>query len=387
MSLQAVPRSVGIWLSIGLFMVFIQILIGGITRLTDSGLSITEWELVKGVLPPLNQEDWQDAFEKYQEHTLQAEVLHANMSLQEFKFIYFWEWFHRLWGRIMGFVFLFPFLYFWRKGYFNKLMMGKLGILVLLAGLAAVFGWIMVASGLNTEQYVWVNPFNLTLHLSIALSVIAYLWWLNLQVYQPFTQDAGLSTLKKIASIFIVLLVFQILMGGMVAGTKAGLLYRHFPGMEQAYGGFIPVVLTDFNNWTSQNFFGYAHVGEGNNAFTPALVQFIHRLLAYGISLFALFLAFKTWASGASARSKTLAGFVILSVFVQVLLGIYTILLPGGKLGISPWLGVAHQGCAIILLLFAMALRYQFSSGGKELLREQANKPGDIDYTKGVIIE
>ncbi|MEM9528892.1 MAG: COX15/CtaA family protein, partial [Bacteroidota bacterium] len=147
-SLQsAYPKAVRIWLIVGLVMVVGQIVIGGITRLTESGLSITEWEPLTGAMPPLNAADWQVEFEKYQASP-QYEKIFADISMADFKFIYFWEWFHRQWARFMGLVFIVGFIIFWRKGYLDRPLMRRLGVVVLLAALAASFGWIMVASGL-----------------------------------------------------------------------------------------------------------------------------------------------------------------------------------------------------------------------------------------------
>ena len=168
------PRSVKIWLCIGLFMVFMQIIIGGITRLTGSGLSITKWEIVTGTFPPLTEEAWHVEFDLYKE-TPQYQKINRNMNLSKFKFIYFWEYFHRVWARSMGFIFLFPFLYFWKKGYLDHTLKKRLGITVGIAAIVAVFGWIMVASGLVNRP--WVNAYKLTWHLSLALILYGYLFY------------------------------------------------------------------------------------------------------------------------------------------------------------------------------------------------------------------
>ena len=155
-------------------MVFIQIVVGGITRLTGSGLSITKWEIITGTLPPMNDAQWEEAFDLYKV-TPQYEKINEGMSMKQFKFIYFWEYIHRLWGRFMGIVFIIPFLIFWRKGWIDKKLMSRLAWVIPMAALVASFGWIMVASGLNDRP--WVNTYKLTLHLSLALILYAYLLW------------------------------------------------------------------------------------------------------------------------------------------------------------------------------------------------------------------
>ena len=179
-SASGYPRSVQLWLIVGLIMVVGQIVIGGITRLTESGLSITEWKPLSGAMPPLNEADWAVEFGKYQESPQYAKIF-ADISLSDFKFIYFWEWFHRQWARTMGLAFIVGFLVFWRKGYLNPPLMRRLGVVVLLAALAASFGWIMVASGLIDRP--WVNAYKLTLHLALGLSLFAYLLWVTFPGY------------------------------------------------------------------------------------------------------------------------------------------------------------------------------------------------------------
>ena len=171
-------KVVQVWLLIGVIMVFVQIVVGGITRLTDSGLSITEWAVIQGTIPPLNEAEWTAAFEQYKTAAKkQFESLHANMSLSEFKIIFFWEYIHRLWARLMGLVFLFPFLYFLWKKYLPKWLVKRLGVVIALAALEALMGWIMVKSGLNEDTRTWVSAYKLVAHLSIATILLGYLFW------------------------------------------------------------------------------------------------------------------------------------------------------------------------------------------------------------------
>ena len=167
-------KKVVLWLFIGLVMVFIQVIVGGITRLTESGLSITKWEVISGTLPPLSENDWVQQFDLYKS-TPQYKEINEGMDLDDFKFIYFWEYIHRFWARIMGLVFIVPFLYFLFKGYIDRVLLKNLSVVILFALLAATFGWIMVASGLVERP--WVNAYKLSIHLMIAFSVYISLLW------------------------------------------------------------------------------------------------------------------------------------------------------------------------------------------------------------------
>ena len=169
-----INKVIKIWLSIGIIMVFMQVVFGGITRLTGSGLSITKWEIIIGTVPPLNAAQWEEAFDLYKE-TPQYQKINQGMEMKQFKFIYFWEFFHRLWARTMGFVFLFPFLYFLFTGKLSKVLIKDLEIVILLAVVVASIGWIMVASGLINRP--WVNAYKLTMHLCLALLLFGYLLW------------------------------------------------------------------------------------------------------------------------------------------------------------------------------------------------------------------
>ncbi len=308
-------RAVQVWLVIGLFMVFVQIVVGGITRLTGSGLSITKWEIVIGTLPPMNAAAWEEAFDLYKA-TPQYQKINQGMSMSEFKFIYFWEYIHRLWARSMGLVFLFPFLFFWRKGAIPPTLMKRLGVTVLLAALAATFGWIMVASGLI--QRPWVNAYKLTLHLSIALTVFSYLWWTILKFSPPQIQVFHTPVLKKWGKIVLTILVIQIALGGMMSGMKAGLFYPTWPDMN---GEWIPRLLFQPEQWTIYN---WVHYDSG--PFMSALVQTLHRTTAYALTIIILWFFYKAWEL-AQTRSLQI-GLVVMVVllFLQVILGIFTVI-------------------------------------------------------------
>lgn len=335
-------RTVRLWLFIGLVMVFIQVLVGGITRLTESGLSITKWEIISGTIPPVSDADWEKEFELYKS-TPQYKEINEGMSMEDFKFIYFWEYIHRFWARIMGFVFIIPFLIFWRKRLISKPLMNHLLLVILLAILAASFGWIMVASGLIERP--WVDAYKLSLHLCIAFAVFSALWWTYLQEKYNYPVRSIVSVFSdKLFFCFFIVVVIQLFLGGMMSGMKIAVVYPSWPTMN---GEWIPSVLHDTGNWSWKNLHAY-----DKNEFAPAFVQFIHRGTAYLIILLFGFLGFK-WIKTKSlilATQESISAFRWMGIVLvaQVLLGIITVLASVGKVPV--WIGVAHQGGALLFL-------------------------------------
>ena len=342
-----IERIVKIWLYIGLFMLFMQVVIGGITRLTGSGLSITKWEIVIGTLPPLNEHAWNEAFNLYKE-TPQYEKINRGMDLQEFKFIYFWEYIHRLWARLMGFVFLFPFLWFVYKKKIPSWLKKDLGIVVLLAALAASFGWIMVASGL--QERPWVNAYKLSIHLLIGFSVFCYLLWTIFKVEDiPGIQNVS-KGIKTGTLILSVLIVIQIIFGGWVSGMRAALIYPSWPDMN---GEFFPQVIFNISNWNVDNLIEY-----DKNLFAPALIQFIHRMTAYIIIVYSAILMWRMFTTFEESRifRKSLLLFIIVLI-TQVLLGILTLMNSVGTIPV--FYGVLHQAVGLILLASVLLINFQ----------------------------
>lgn len=331
------------WLLIGLIMLIGQVILGGITRLTGSGLSITKWDVITGVVPPLNETEWVQEFELYKE-TPQFHKINSTFTIQEFKFIYFWEYFHRFWVRALGFIFLIPFLIFVFTKKIDSYLIKRLGLVVLLTILTASAGWIMVKSGLVDRP--WVNAYKLTIHFIFAVLVIAAMVKTLADVY-------AFKSLKKVKSKKIVLWVliltfFQLIIAGIISGMRAGLYYPTWPSMN---GEFIPSVLLDGQHWNWGNMINY-----DSYLFAPALIQFTHRMLAYILVICVFFMFFKLHKKVEKASKKWLNLTVVL-VLVQVTLGILTVMNVKGKIPL--FYGVSHQ---LVGLLFFMSLLFLYYS-------------------------
>ncbi|MEM6772671.1 MAG: COX15/CtaA family protein, partial [Bacteroidota bacterium] len=330
------PRAVKLWLIAGLIMVVGQVVIGGITRLTESGLSITEWEVVSGTLPPLNAEQWEIEFDKYKASP-QYEKIMNGISMSDFKFIYFWEWFHRLWARMMGLVFAVGFVIFWRKGWLDRPLMKRLGVVVLLAATAASFGWIMVASGL--EDRPWVDAYKLTIHLSLGITLFSYLLWITLKVVRPKTRTFPQTSVDKWIWPLNIVLALQLILGGIMSGARTALAYPTWPDMN---GKFFPTVLSDASMWTVDNLVNY-----DQSFFQPALIQFLHRMTAYALTFLVIAYLFQAVKRLKSTEIPRVNLLLISVLIIQVILGIATVVSSKGQVPVG--LGVAHQFTAIAL--------------------------------------
>jgi cytochrome c oxidase assembly protein subunit 15 len=328
-------KGIRIWLMIGLVMIFFQIVIGGITRLTGSGLSITKWEIVTGTLPPLNQEEWSQEFDLYQQ-TPQYQKINEGMSLSDFKFIYFWEYFHRLWARLMGFVFIIPFAFFTLTGRLRGKLLRQTIILFFLAALVASFGWIMVASGLIERP--WVNTYKLTMHLSLAIITFLYLWFVYFNASNTSRLSLGIRQKRFLLIVFVITAV-QIIIGGIVAGSKAALAYPTWPDMN---GVLIPEVMLTGDAWNWEAFVHY-----DKNSLFPAFVQFIHRNIAYVLVVAVLFWLY--WTRGIREIHWRYSNFTLGTLLIlQIILGVMTLLYSVGSIPV--WFGVFHQGAGILLI-------------------------------------
>ena len=341
-------RSIKVWLFVGLVMVFVQVIVGGITRLTESGLSITKWEVVSGTLPPMSDEAWLEEFEKYKE-TPQYREINEGMNLSDFKFIYFWEYVHRLWARFMGFVFLIPFIYFYMKGMIDIKLLKNLSVVVFFAGLAAIFGWIMVASGLVERP--WVDAYKLSLHLLIAIFVFISLFWTYLETLDLRSDiDFSGTYFSKGFKILFGITIFQLMIGGILSGMKAAVIYPTWPDMN---GEFIPTILLNVNEWNMSNFYNY-----DKNAFMPAVIHFLHRNMAYLLGILAIYLGLRlnNYVRNSSFRYIKLLSYFIIGIIVsQILIGIITVISSIGSIPVL-W-GVLHQaGALIVISIFVFAI-------------------------------
>ena len=330
-------RHIAAWLLICCALVFAIVVVGGVTRLTHSGLSITEWQPIVGTLPPVSDADWATAFAKYQ---LTPEYMQVNkgMTLAEFQRIFWWEYFHRLLGRLVGFVFLVPFLWFWVRRKIPPGYGARLAAIFALGAAQGALGWYMVRSGLVDDPRV--SQFRLTAHLGLAFLIFAAMFWAALSLIAPRQADlnrAGIAaaSIRFWATAVTILVFFQVMSGGMVAGIRAGFAFNTFPLMN---GEIVPPGILSLDPWWS-NFF-----------YNMATVQFDHRLLAWILACAVPFLWWKvTRAHGMSHRARIGAHLLLAGLVAQVTLGILTLV------HVVPVpLAALHQAGA--LLLFALAL-------------------------------
>ncbi|WP_445457881.1 COX15/CtaA family protein [Flavobacterium sp. HNIBRBA15423] len=318
------------WLLSGCVLLFVMVMVGGITRLTNSGLSMTDWHLVTDTFPPLTEEKWVDAFEEYKKFPEYQKInIHNDFTLSDYKFIYFWEWFHRFIGRIIGIVFIVPFIYFLIKKRLNSETIKKCFVLLLMGGFQGFLGWYMVKSGLIDNPDV--SHFRLALHLTFAFITFAYTLWVALDIIYPEKKPA-VKSLQRIAQIALVVLIIQIIYGGFVAGLNAGLVHNHWPLMSD--GQFFHESITIEQSTLLKSF------TEGKSG-----VQFIHRTFAYVVVFMMLLLYFKSRKNSLNKVQEKGVKSLILIVFIQFALGVFTILFH-----VPLWLGLAHQLVAFVLL-------------------------------------
>lgn len=337
--LRRSDRPVAVWLLVGVGMIMIQVLLGGITRLTGSGLSITEWKPIMGALPPMNQQAWEAAFSKYKQIG-QFKFLNADFTLSDFKFIFFWEWLHRLWARLIGFAFLIPFIIFIIQKKFRKEMIRPMVILFLLGGLQGAIGWIMVKSGLN-EENLYVNHIRLAVHFMAALGLLVYAVWFALQLLVPSQQIVVSSSLRQITLLIICTLVVQLVYGAFMAGLKAGPYAPTWPTINGAWWPDNIDKLTGLQNLV-------------NN---PIAVHFIHRGFAYILTILVCIWTWKAVNIKGSDIFRKTKFLPVVIISVQVLLGILTVL-HSTKASLLLRYGIAHQFFAMLFLLVMTWMLY-----------------------------
>ncbi len=335
-------KPVIIWLFIGAIMVFIMTAIGGITRLTESGLSIVDWNLIMGSIPPLTQDEWEKSFEQYQKFP-EYQTTHQHFTLHDFKGIFFWEFTHRLFGRLIGIVFLIPFFIFLKKGLIQGKLLIQLLVLLTFGAFQGFLGWYMVSSGLIHEPRV--SHFRLAAHLSTAFFTISYSVWIALDLMAIDSPNVGVlisEKLKRLSWMGLLLLSTQIIFGAFVAGKDAGMIHNFWPNMNP--GEFIsPQVLS------------------GKNVFdslinTPSGIQFMHRYLAYFVAALIIFLWVKSKKEMDTSTSKRLQISAII-VGLQFTLGIFTLVLQ-----VPLILALIHQLGALLLLLSMVYFLHRMNS-------------------------
>ena len=326
-------RPIAYWLFACCLMVLATLLVGGVTRLTHSGLSIVEWQPLLGAIPPLSEADWLAVFAKYQQSPEYLKV-NLHMDLEGFKFIFWWEWAHRLLGRLIGVVFFLPFLWFALRGRLSRALWPKLLGFFVLGGLQGAMGWYMVKSGLVENPHV--SQFRLAAHLGLAFLIFGLMLWTGLGLLQERRKAADgspLRSVQRIGAVLVALLFLMVLSGALVAGTHAGLIYNTFPLMGD---GFIPPDLLALQPlWL--NFF--------ENQIT---VQFDHRLFAWFFFGTIPLYCWRVWRVAPRARNAALM--VLAMLTVQLSLGIATLIN-----GVPVMLGAAHQVGAMIL--FGLLIR------------------------------
>jgi cytochrome c oxidase assembly protein subunit 15 len=326
------------WLFSLAALVLVMVGVGGATRLTGSGLSITEWKPIVGLLPPLSETDWQDTFHNYRQI---PQYQHANkgMSLEAFKFIFWWEWGHRNLGRLIGIAFVLPFLYFLAAGYVSRRLGLKLAGIFALGALQGLAGWYLVRSGLSDR--IDVSPYRLALHLGLAVLILGALLWTALSLRKTSAFSAASGRSDHAAGWLAVLVFVQILLGALVAGLKAGYAYNTWPLMD---GRIVPRGLAAMEPW-------YLNLFE--NAMT---VQFNHRVVAYLLAVAVLWRAVSVLRSGSHAAKRRSAVVLAIAVIGQLGLGIWTLLAQ-----VPVVLGIAHQ--TVAAAVFALAVWHLYESG------------------------
>jgi len=329
-------RAVAAWLTVVAALVLGMVVLGGTTRLTGSGLSITQWKPITGALPPLSEADWKQAFAAYHEIP-QFRLLNASMTLDQFRFIYWWEWSHRLLARLLGVVFLFPFAWFAMRRELPRRLWGQFGLIFVLCGLEPIVGWWMVASGLSTR--VFVAPERLMIHLGIAVALLGALVWTALDAWAGQARQTLPSPWGGRALGLVGLIYLQILLGALVAGNQAGLIYNDWPLFA---GHILPQPYAGDSLWST-----IAH--------SQGAVQLHHRLVAYLLVLVAGAIGWGVVGEGYLPQgSKTLGLCVVLLIVAQAALGVVT-LMARAPIG----LGVAHQLTAALTLSLAVAFAWR----------------------------
>ena len=327
------------WLFTGCVLIFIIVIVGGITRLTHSGLSIPDYKLISGTIPPINDQQWEEAFELYKQYP-EYQKLNSNITLTEFKGIFFWEWLHRVIGRVLGLVFIIPFLYFLITRQLDKSTIKKTIILLILGGFQGFLGWYMVKSGLVDRPDV--SHYRLAAHLTTAFVTFAFTLWIALDLIFPIKKTIN-KTYRNLIRIGLAILFIQIIYGAFVAGLDAGFIHNHWPMMSE--GKFMHETVLIEKTPVYKNFI------EGRSG-----VQFIHRILAFFVVISVVIIYIKGKKIAISNHQLNGLNSLLILVGVQSLLGVLAILLQ-----VPLWLGIAHQIGAFLLLSSMTFTLHRFS--------------------------
>lgn len=327
------------WLFTGCFLIFIMVIVGGITRLTHSGLSISDYKLISGTIPPLNEEEWIEAFELYKKYP-EYQKLHSHFDLEDFKDIYFWEWIHRVIGRFIGLVFIIPFLYFLFTKQLSRSTIKKSLILLFLGGFQGFLGWYMVKSGL--VDIPAVSHYRLAMHLVTAFITFAYALWVALDLIYPRKKTIDKS-FRNLVWVGMLLLIIQIIWGAFVAGLDAGWIHNTWPLMNEGKIIHETVYIEHQELWRN--------LVEGKSG-----VQFVHRYLAYIVAGFIFYLWYKARNKALTLPQRRGIDSLLILVVVQFILGVLTLIY-----AVPVWLGVAHQVGAFFLLAAMTYTLHRFS--------------------------
>ena len=327
-------------------MLLVQVILGGITRLTGSGLSITEWDVVTGFLPPMNEQQWMTEFDKYRQ-TPQFRYINMDFTLSEFKFIFFWEWFHRFWGRLIAIAFAIPFTIFLIQKRFTKDMIRPLVLLFLFGALQGAIGWIMVKSGLSGNA-IYVKPTRLALHFVFALGLIAYAFWVGLQWRVPDRERFAAPGLKRFTGWMIALVFVQFVFGALMAGHKAANAAPTWPTINE--------------QWIPSSLFAEQPL-LFNLVDNKITIHFVHRLLAYALAILSVIWTIRAYKRPSMPKLFIQTRWIPLTlIIIQVLLGIFSLftsryIIPN-HWGTFEWLAQLHQLVGMLFLLSLVWMYY-----------------------------
>ena len=331
-------RQIAAWLILCAAVIFGMILLGGVTRLTESGLSMVEWRPLMGIVPPLNEAQWMEVFNKYRQFP-EYQKVNKGMSLEDFQYIFMYEYLHRVLGRIIGVLFFFPMIYFALRGRVKAGLMPKLWLLFVLGGCQGLLGWYMVKSGLVDRPDV--SQYRLTAHLGLAFLIYAYMLWVIFDLLMPTARGSS-AAMARWSKGLVGLIFLMILSGGFVAGTNAGFSYPTWPRMGPT---FIPEGLYNTTPFWLAMFEDVT------------TIQFNHRMFAYLLVVLITVFAAKVMGAGQGGRSRLASVLILLALAAQVVLGITTLLLH-----VPIPLAAAHQGGAVVLLSAGLFLAHSLRS-------------------------